>query len=276
MELYEMLISNELVDGVFRIGLVESPAIEEDFILLSKENDKIDLEIKLAKPDKKRKVVCGAVLIPDKIIPREEYNIIFSKETIRKISENYLIQNNKDNVSFNHAAPINEVYMIESWIVEDVEQDKSKFLGFDVPAGTWMASYKINNEDLWKQAIETGALKGFSIEGHFTHQKVEQLKQEEPIEDPIDKDIKHIIRLATYQRGDLGRLFKWVASKGDKANCPACQELDGQIHTLDEWLRIAIPGVPDGEPILNKKTRYKYSPYATFCEDRCNCRLIPV
>ena len=94
---FEMLIDDELVDGVYAISLVDSPAIETDYIMLSK-NGKDYIEIKLEKGDEKRKVVTGPALIPDKVIPRKGYNIVFSSDTIRKISENFMIQNKKDNV----------------------------------------------------------------------------------------------------------------------------------------------------------------------------------
>jgi len=62
----------------FAISLVEDPAIESDFIALSKE--KI-----LLQTDEKR-MVTGAVLIPDKPIYRirdgREYYIVFDAQTI--------------------------------------------------------------------------------------------------------------------------------------------------------------------------------------------------
>jgi hypothetical protein len=39
-------------------------------------------------------------------------------------------------------------------------------MGFNVPAGTWMTSYKINDEETWKQ-IKNGELNGYSIAGNF-------------------------------------------------------------------------------------------------------------
>jgi hypothetical protein len=44
--------------------------------------------------------------------------------------------------------------------------DKSKTYGFDVPAGSWFVSYKINDEETW-QKIKNGELNGFSIAGNF-------------------------------------------------------------------------------------------------------------
>ena len=48
---------------------------------------------------------------------------------------------------------------IQTWI-------NLKAMGFNVPEGTWMTSYKINDEATWKQ-IKEGKLNGFSIAGNF-------------------------------------------------------------------------------------------------------------
>jgi hypothetical protein len=44
--------------------------------------------------------------------------------------------------------------------------DKSTAMGFNLPRGTWMASYKINDEETW-QKIKNGELNGYSIAGNF-------------------------------------------------------------------------------------------------------------
>jgi hypothetical protein len=44
--------------------------------------------------------------------------------------------------------------------------DKSTSLGFNVPEGTWMTSYKINDKETW-QKIKNGDLNGYSIAGNF-------------------------------------------------------------------------------------------------------------
>ena len=267
MDTYEMLIENELLDGVFAIGIVEDPAIQTDFILLSK-NDNFDVEIKLAVvQDEKRKVVCGPILIPDMIIPRKDYNIKFSSDTIRKISENFMMNGNKDNITINHDSPINKVKMIESWIVDDNTNDKSTYLGFNVPNGTWMGSYKVEDMELWNQVIETGIIKGFSIEGRFTHQKVEMKKYSIK-----DIDFMNVYLAVKYSKKDLDSNFIWRTAKGDE-NCPSCKSFNGKIKKLSEWIQTAIPGVPENMSIAGLQTKYAHSPYSTFCEDNCKCSL---
>jgi len=39
-------------------------------------------------------------------------------------------------------------------------------MGFNVPAGTWFTTYKINDEETW-QKIKSGELNCYSIAGNF-------------------------------------------------------------------------------------------------------------
>jgi hypothetical protein len=61
----ELTIEDLENDGVFAVSLVEFPAIEENFIALSKEG----IELKVV--DEERRIVVGYALIPDKRIYRK-------------------------------------------------------------------------------------------------------------------------------------------------------------------------------------------------------------
>jgi len=56
--------------------------------------------------------------------------------------------------------------MTSSWIVENSEKDKSALYGMDLPVGSWVAEYKIEDLSVWED-IKKGVYKGFSIEGIF-------------------------------------------------------------------------------------------------------------
>ena len=133
--------------------------------------DKMNITMAIA--DKERRVICGPALIPDKMIYRydrqtnEEFYIFFSAETVYGISQKFMIEKRTDSVNLEHLTPIEDVSMVESWIVEDPAMDKSKAMGFSVPKGTWMVSMKVNNDDVWNDMVKTGSVRGFSIEGAF-------------------------------------------------------------------------------------------------------------
>jgi hypothetical protein len=117
-------------------------------------------------------IITGPVMIPRQLIPRKDelgnlFHVYFSEDTIEKIARKFLADNNSHNTDINHDGKVvSENTLLESWIVEDSELDKAKALGFNVPKGTWMTSYKINNKETW-DLIKAGKLNGYSIEGSF-------------------------------------------------------------------------------------------------------------
>ena len=166
MRIVELIIDEKDENsGIEAVSLVETPAIEENFIALNKQ------EIMLAEVDKEKRLLMGAALIPNKQIYRkndktgDEYYIYFSKDTVRKASELFFKRSNHKNATFEHKQPIKGTTIVESWIVES-EKDKSRHYGLNVPVGSWMVSMKIDDDDLYAKA-KSGEVKGFSIEGYF-------------------------------------------------------------------------------------------------------------
>ena len=178
MNIVELVIDeNDDVSGIEAISVVESPAIEEDFIALKNQ------EYKLAEVDKEKRILMGAALVPNKPIYRksgeDEYYIYFSKDTVRKASELFFIRGNQNNSTLEHNLPLTGLTAVESWIVES-EKDKTRHYGLDVPVGTWMVSMKVLNDEIWNDYVKTGKVKGFSIEGYFA----------DKLNRPQDKSIK--------------------------------------------------------------------------------------
>jgi len=179
MNIIELVLDEENNEiGIEAISVVENPAIEEDFIALS--NDIIELK----EVDKEKKLLLGALLIPNKPIYRrsgdDEYYVFFSKDTVLKASQMYLMNGNQSKATLEHSHDINGLTLVESWIVEDEVHDKSRKYGMNVPVGTWMGAVKVNNDEVWNDFVKTGKVKGFSIEGYFAD-KMERPK--EPIAD---------------------------------------------------------------------------------------------
>jgi len=184
--------NKENQDGVFAISLVEQPAIESDFIALSKEEKKV--EIQFATQDKEKQLLTGAVLIPNKQILRidkesgADYYVYFSADTIRKASELFMMNDNQHNHTLHHKSDLNNLTVVESWL-KDSPIDKSVKYGFEsLPVGTWFVSVKVNDKAVWDDYVKTGKVKGFSIEGYFTD-KTELSEDELTL-----KKIKEIIK----------------------------------------------------------------------------------
>tara|TARA_R100000655_G_C2994974_1_gene193606 strand:- start:2687 stop:3277 length:591 start_codon:yes stop_codon:yes gene_type:complete len=167
MRIVELVLDEDQeMTGIEAISIVESPAIEADFVALKAD------EIKLAEINKDKKILMGALLIPNKPIFRnsedqDDYYIYFSKDTVEKASQLYLKNGNQNNSTLEHQHSLNGLTLVESWIVEDEKYDKSRKYGMNVPVGTWMGSVKVNNDEVWNEYVKTGKVKGFSIEGYF-------------------------------------------------------------------------------------------------------------
>lgn len=179
MNTYKVIFNEGQTDGVYAISLVEAPAMESNFVALSKQPE----EIRLKAIDQEKRILLGAVLIPDKLILRkmngEEFNIVFPAETIRLSMENFAKQGYHNNSTFNHTdTKLSNVTFVESWIKEDMVKDKAALFGFDEPVGTWYAAMKVNDDEVWNDFVKTGKVKGFSIDGFFDFEKVTLNKYE--------------------------------------------------------------------------------------------------
>ena len=180
MEIIELVIDeNEELSGIEAISVVESPAIEEEFIALKNED-----KIRLAEVSKEKRLLIGAALIPDKPIYRKsgdhEFYIYFSKETVAKASQMFLQAGNQGQATMEHATEkLEGMTVVESWIIEDEVHDKSRKYCLDMPIGTWMISIKCTNDDIWNNYVKKNKIKGFSIEGYFIDRLSERPKDKQ-------------------------------------------------------------------------------------------------
>jgi hypothetical protein len=167
--LYELKIEDDM-DEVFAISLVESPAIQSDFIYFDKE------QIQFAKIETEQRMLIGPILIPDKKILRvdgegQPYHVFFSKETVKKLAQNYLMKKYTDKATLEHDSKIKDVNLVESW-VKDGKLDKSNNYGLNLPEGTWVGMFKISDDRIWNDYVKTGKVKGFSVEALLEHKLV--------------------------------------------------------------------------------------------------------
>jgi len=154
LPLIELIIDENIEsDGIEAISLVHTPAIEENFVALSSQ------KVELKTLDEEKRIVVSLALIPDKEIYRrdskgKEYNIVFSKDTVRKASELYFKNLNNNNATLEHEEKTDGVSVIESWIIEDVAQDKTALYGLNAVEGAWAVVMKIDNDEVWADIKE--------------------------------------------------------------------------------------------------------------------------
>ena len=185
MRIVELILDEtEELSGIEAISIVEAPAIEEDFVALKKQ------EYKFAQVNSEKRILMGALLIPNKPIYRkngkDEYYIYFSKDTVLRASQLFLQNGNQNNSTLEHKDILSGLSLVESWIIEDEVHDKSRKYDMELPVGTWMGAVKVNNEEVWNEYVKTGKVKGFSIEGYFAD------KMERPKDATIKEDLDEL------------------------------------------------------------------------------------
>lgn len=145
------------------VSIVEFPAIEQDFIKLSKQNN---TEIQFRVNEEKRDVF-GPVLIPNQPIYRRddngnEYYIEFDAKTIRNLAIKFFGDNKQNNGNIEHSVDVNGVTFYQSVLLNRgkgiVPTDYE-----ELPDGTWLLGAHIENDEVWK-LIKDGTIKGFSID----------------------------------------------------------------------------------------------------------------
>jgi hypothetical protein len=265
MRIVELILGDDEMTGIEAISVVENPAIEEDFIALKSE------EIKLAEVDNEKRILMGALLVPNKPIYRrkgeEEYYIYFSKETVEKASQLYLMNGNQSKATLEHQHTINGLTLVESWLVEDEVHDKSRKYGLNVPVGTWMGAVKVNNDQIWNDFVKTGKVKGFSIEGYFAD-KMERPK--EPINDFDEEEAEEMLsvirsivkedkRLKDGQRRELESYSDYP--DGVKNNAKRGIELNDKVNNkcATQVGKIRAKQLAQGKPISKETIKRMYS-----------------
>jgi hypothetical protein len=189
MRIFYINIDDELA-GIDAISLVQSPAVEKDFLCFSSEDKPVELKF-----DNSKHIITGVICLADTPIYRYnerygEYYVVFTKETIEKMVEKFAKQDLFKSVNLQHDDEqfVDGVYMVESYITNK-ERGINPIEFSDVPNGSWIASYKVENEKLWNEIINGDKLNGFSLQGMFTleEQFEKQLPKGETFDEWLEK-----------------------------------------------------------------------------------------
>lgn len=250
MEYYKAILKEDTT-GVYAISLVEQPAMESEFLALSKQPELIQFKT----VDEEKRILLGAVLIPDKPIYRNqngrEFYVQFPTETIQMAQEGFFKNGYQNNSTYEHEEQMQfkGVTVVESWIKEDEVNDKSVKYGINEPVGTWFAKMKINNQEIWDEYVKTGLVKGFSIDGYFDMEKINlnihtMSNENKNLIDAFTAALKSVFKPETKEEIKLGQM--------QNANEDLIIYFEGEMATLGQevWLQDEngekMP-VPDGE-----------------------------
>jgi len=172
--LINLTIDDHEETGVEFIALVDSPAIERQWMAFSKQEQRFKIH------DREKRVVSGALMVANLPIYREDENgaafyVKFDSDTIEKIVHKFFRTQPSDAVNLMHETKVDGVYMFESFIID---ANKRTPEGFNkLPDGSWFGSFKVDNDEVWEK-VKDGTFKGFSIEGVFVDKATAELEQD--------------------------------------------------------------------------------------------------
>lgn len=167
---YQALIKDDM-SGISTISFVTNPATMIDLICF--EEQQSPEQFKFA--DDEKHMVTSVVMLADTNIYRYddgyEYYIQYSKDTLLKMCEKMLKDNTFNNISFEHDGKQIEPGLIN--LVELYTTDANKKSPFNIPEGSIVATYKIEDDGLWNE-FKSGRFGGISLEGYFNIEEVKQ------------------------------------------------------------------------------------------------------
>lgn len=255
MKTYKAKYNNEK-PGVFSVSLVNDPAMEGMFIAMSKDGNNNLIQLK--EVDKEKQILIGLVMEPNKLIPRynkdtkESFNIVFDEETIEQLSHNFFRSGFQNNSKLEHQEIIEGVTLVESWLVEDPKVDKSTNFGFEYPKGSWVATMKVDNQEIWNDFVKEGKVQGFSVDAFLDLEEIQLNKNNNEMEtnkivDAIKNGFAEVfnkpVELKTVKSGDTDIMFEGeklqagskVFLSKDKPLAVGTYPLEGNlILTVDE------------------------------------------
>ena len=158
---------NDDTEGMKAISLVKRPAVEVDFLCFDEQKP-----VKLNFNDEER-VITGVVALADTPIYRYtqgfgEWWCVFTKDVIKQMVIKYSKDNlfNSVNLQHNDNSYVDGVYLFESYLVNK-ERGILPTEFADIPEGSWICSFKIEDNKLWDEIVNGKDLNGFSLQGYF-------------------------------------------------------------------------------------------------------------
>ena len=248
MKTYEAIYKTGENDGVFGISLVSDPAMEGLFVALSKQEP-----IELKEIDSEQRILMGLVLEPNKPIYRnqggEEFNILFKEDTIKELSHNFFKSGFQKNSTIEHEDSIKGVTFVESWIVEDTKIDKSANFGFSYPKGSWIATMKVDSDEIWNEYVKTGKVLGFSVDAMITLEEMQEVNLNKDnmstkIVEAIETGFSNFMQTFNKQEEEVVEVKMGMVKSGDVEIMFDGESLEvgGSVWVMaEEDVKVALP-----------------------------------
>ena len=181
LPVYEIAIDlNNPATGVVSNSLVLYPAHEVDFQTFSARPKGTVVKYHF---DDEQQVITGVAISADTRIYRRddelgEYEVVFTKQAITTIIEQYAKDGNFNNLNIEHNSKdvVTGAYLILSYQIDTEKGFTAPERFKDANEGSWITSYKIEDKDLYTRA-KNGEFKGFSVEGFFIQKLIKMSKK---------------------------------------------------------------------------------------------------
>ena len=176
----------------------------------------------------------------------------------------------QNNSTLEHEHEINGISLVESWIVEDKENDKSNMYGMDLPLGSWVGAIKVDNDKIWNEYVEQGLVKGFSIEGYFADRVNMSINDEDAEANDLLNDIKQVlneVELESYNDYPQGavnnakRAIEYKEKNGSSCGTRIGWTRAGQISRKENLTRSTIARMAS----FKRHEQNKDVPYSEGC-----------
>lgn len=198
LPIYNALIDSE-EDGLLVMSLVEYPATEFNWLAFNKDENQKTLTYSIQ--DEEKHILCGVVMLADTPIYRREftgyeYYIQYQRETLEQMAEKMLFENTFNNIDLQHNGEIlpKGAVVLRELFIKDSEKGINPKGFEDVPNGSLLCTYKVNDEELWS-SCKNGTYQGFSLEGMFTVSKAENFEKETEEDQQTEQEIYNLIEL---------------------------------------------------------------------------------
>ena len=265
LPLYTANISEDY-DGIYAVSLVDFPATETEWVCFEKIQEQ-----KYSIQDEEQHLLTGPIMLCQTPIYRRtpdgyEFNIIYTKETIKVMAEKMLSDMSHNNIDIQHDGEIldkGKVSLVELYIVDKEKGIDPKFI--DVPDYSLMATYKVHDDSLW-QECKNGKLHGFSLAGYFSieHIKKENFRKTHTMLEAIKNKVKEFLLEFSNVSTDKGSIY-WqgeelkeglaVADENGEVIADGDYTLDdGRVITVKDGVISSISAPAAEEPAEEPET----------------------
>ncbi len=255
--------------AVLAMSVVDAPAVESNFIYLSKQ--KIDKFVALE--SKEKHMIFGCALRPDFPIYRndgdEEYYLEFSKDAVERLARNFMINGLQQNFTAAHRSEVDGITITESWIKSDMNADKSVALGLDdnLPVGSWIIGAYCDNADIWEK-VKAGTFHGFSVEAIVN---VDELNFEEqapapaaePAQEPAPEPAPAPQESQKDNKGIIDKILALINGGDVKDVADTAKEVEKPTEIAPEESKeegVKDTPEPEREPVTEPETKPETQP----------------